>query len=621
MNLKKKIKDKDISIILIIIKNMTFLFACILFFQCFPEYWTNISKNFGNIDIQTVSFLLCTLLAFIIFTAINIAIIYELIYTKWLGLIEMLFYIFIVSLPIFLSHSYKSEFKYIFLLIIIAAVIQYGLHYGLISAILSAAFILGIDIIYAPIINGVNEYFENDLVIVGVFIFIAWILGYYVDLVNENKKEKENQLQLLSSELEVQNIKRNDIEKLLLNNKICYDILFENSENAILVHSDEKIIYANESAAKLLGYDNSMGLDEKPFFNHYAENFMEAAKAKYMNIIDNQLSKIVEEETILNCNGASVTVRNTSSFFIYEGHASVLTFLLDITTEKQLQTLKNTVEKNLKLLNETREFNILITDFFTNISHEIKTPINVIYVAIQTMAMYLDNYSLENIDKCKSYLKIMKQNCFRMIRLVNNLLDITRFDSGFISLNKKNNNIVSVVEDIIQSIAAYIKSKNIELVFDTDVEEKIMAFDSDMIERIMLNLLSNAFKYSHSNGTIMVTLNDMGSDIVITVKDEGDGIPKDKLSVIFERFGQVNTSLSRKAEGSGIGLYLVKSFVEMHHGKITVSSTEGIGTEFTIILPAKLIKDEFNGKGTSFETNIDRINIEFSDIYTFSNDE
>ena len=297
----------------------------------------------------------------------------------------------------------------------------------------------------------------------------------------------------------------------------------------------------------------------------------------------------------------------------------MLTFLLDISSEKQIQNLMKDIETSEKLLTETREYNALITEFLTNISHELKTPINVIYVALQTMNIYFDDYSEKNINKCKSYVKTMKQNCFRLMRLVNNLLDVTKLDSGFLTLNRVNDNIVRVVEDITLSVAAYIESKDIELIFDTDVEEKLMAFDHDKIERIILNLLSNAFKYSPSGGKILVRFEDKGSTIAISVKDEGDGVPEDKLDFIFERFGQVNRSLSRPNEGTGIGLYIVKSFVEMHGGKINVTSKEGVGSEFTIQLPVELIQMEDHMKNTLFETNVERINIEFSDIYEISN--
>jgi len=613
-------QNVKVNIMLLILKNIIILFDCILVYQYLPNYLTNLNGKYSYINVKTTVLTLGILiLIYVVWILINIYIIRKINHIKALNLVEILFYIMIIALPIYLFHAYQSEFKYIFLLVIIATIIQYGLRYGVISALLSVVVILGVDLIYAPNINDINTYFEKDLILAGVFIFVAWILGYYVELENENKREKENQLKSLNTELEEQSMQRNNIEELLLKNNICFDILFENSQNAILVHKDNEIIYANESAIKLLGYEEPIKLDKKVLCNYYAEDKMKVVKEKYLKIINDKLSKVIEEETILNSTGDSITVRNTSSFFIYEGQPSVLTFLLDITTEKQLEILKNDVEKNLKLLNETREFNVLITEFFINISHEIKTPINIIYVAIQSLGMYLDNYDSENIVKCKEYLKTMNQNCFRMIRLVNNLLDVTSFDSGIMKLNKKNHDIVSVVEGIAQSVAVYIKNKNIELIFDTNVEEKIIAFDDDMVERIILNLLSNAFKYTHSGEKIKVNLEDRGSSIIISVKDEGEGISKENLKIIFERFGQVNRSLSREYEGSGIGLYLVKSFVEMHNGKITVNSVEGKGTEFIIVLPVEVVKEEGDyKKAILFKTNIEKVNIEFSDIYNIN---
>ncbi|NRV86921.1 sensor histidine kinase [Clostridium beijerinckii] len=143
-----------------------------------------------------------------------------------------------------------------------------------------------------------------------------------------------------------------------------------------------------------------------------------------------------------------------------------------------------------------------------------------------------------------------------------------------------------------------------------------MGFDHDMMERIMLNLISNALKYSHSKGNIYVDFIDKQTSVIVKVRDEGEGIPKDKLNFIFERFGKVDNTLSRKCEGTGIGLYLVKSFVEMHGGKISVSSVEGQGSEFIIELPVELIKNEEEEDKILFKTNIEKIQIEFSDIYS-----
>ncbi len=613
--------EDSLSDMIAVVKIAIIVFTSIILYINLPKYWVDLNiKNNGQFNLYTTAFFLCiTGICYMIWFIINRKISQPLNIFRISWLFENIFFIFIISLPIYLSTTYENEYKYLFLLLIISVVIQYGYRYGIITSLLSSFFILGADLLYAPLKDGINLYFQKDLIMTGIFIFIAWILGYYVDMEGENNKKKDETLNILSTELKEQYKQRQNMESLLLKNKICYDMLFENSINAIIVHKEGKIIYANESAARLLSDENAMKLNGKIFYNYYSADIRSSVETKYSNISNNKLSKVIEEEGILNCKGKFIPVRNTSSFFTYQGKPSVLTFLLDITSEKKVETLEHDVEKNLKLLNETREFNTLITDFFTNMSHELKTPVNVIYAAIQTINMYLDNDKLDNIDKCKSYLKTMKQNCLRMIRLINNLLDITKLDYGFIKLNKKNGNIVSVVEEITQSVASYVKSKDIELIFDTNVEEKIMAFDYDKIERIMLNLISNAFKYSNSNGCIYVNLIDKESTVVITVKDEGEGIPKNKLDVIFERFGQANHSLSRQCEGTGIGLYLVKSFTEIHGGKISVVSKEGKGSEFSIVLPVELVKDEDYVDKVLFETNVDRINIEFSDIYSMSN--
>lgn len=133
------------------------------------------------------------------------------------------------------------------------------------------------------------------------------------------------------------------------------------------------------------------------------------------------------------------------------------------------------------------------------------------------------------------------------------------------------------------SVAGYVENKGLELVFDTDTEEKIMACDLDMIERIMLNLLSNSVKFTSPGDSIKVNFIDEGDSVKIVVMDTGIGIPEDKQLSIFERFRQVDRSFTRNHEGSGIGLALVNSLVKMHGGRIELSSELGKGSEFTDI--------------------------------------
>ena len=209
----------------------------------------------------------------------------------------------------------------------------------------------------------------------------------------------------------------------------------------------------------------------------------------------------------------------------------------------------------------------------------------------------------------------MEINSLRLVRLINNLLDSTRIDAGFISFNPINADIVAFIEGICDSIVEFTEFNNMNLVFDTDKEEEVVLFDPDIIERTMLNLLSNAVKFNKKYGNIYVNLCTEDDKVTITVRDEGRGIPKEKVNCIFERFEQVQSKNRTEKQGSGIGLYLVKSLVTLHGGTIKVNSKVNQGSEFIVVIPKQVLKngEEFLMKKNE-EVRYRRANIEFSDI-------
>lgn len=301
-----------------------------------------------------------------------------------------------------------------------------------------------------------------------------------------------------------------------------------------------------------------------------------------------------------------------------------LTVHADINSQDEIGMLTNSfnhmIKENKRLFDEAIKYERLKSEFFSNISHELKTPVNMIFATTQLMSFYnRDSKKDIDINRLDKHINIIKQNCYRLIRLINNLIDITRIDSHFIKVKLQNKDIVETIENITLSTAEYIKSKSRILIFDTEIEEKIMAFDPEFMERIMLNLISNAVKFTKPGDKIEVMIYDGGENILISVKDTGVGIPYDKQEVIFERFKQVDPLLSRRHEGSGIGLSLVKSLVEMHGGNISVKSECNKGSEFLVELPIRLISEEVNLKNHRGdfvqENNIEKIQVEFSDIY------
>ncbi len=227
------------------------------------------------------------------------------------------------------------------------------------------------------------------------------------------------------------------------------------------------------------------------------------------------------------------------------------------------------------------------------------------------------NYKDKNDEQLDRYLDLMKVNSYRLLRLINNLIDVTRIDVGNLKMNFGNYDIVAIVEDITMAAVEYVESKGMTLIFDTDVEEKIIGIDRENIERIILNLLSNAVKFSKDDGTIMVSIHDLGDKVQISVKDNGIGIPEELQEKIFDRFVQGEDLFTRSHEGSGIGLSLVKSIVENHGGKTYVKSIVNGGSEFIVELPNILSKNQFCSTNLyhADKYNLERIKIEFSDIY------
>ena len=289
------------------------------------------------------------------------------------------------------------------------------------------------------------------------------------------------------------------------------------------------------------------------------------------------------------------------------------------------------IEESIRLNNKVSDFNELKikykeikeiekakSQFFANLSHEIKTPINIIYSCIQLLEVNKINGEKALSDAYNKYDNTLKQNCYRLLRLVNNLVDMTKIDSGYMKLIFINCEIVSLVEDITLSIIPYVESKNINIVFDTYIEELEIRCDPESMERVILNLLSNAIKFTNNDGNISVIVEADDKYVFIRVKDDGIGISKDIREDIFNRFVQEDKSLNRKNEGSGIGLALVKSLVELHDGEVYLEDVSE-GSEFVVKLPNIKINEEVNNHNRVMDVEskplVRKINIEFSDIY------
>lgn len=270
-----------------------------------------------------------------------------------------------------------------------------------------------------------------------------------------------------------------------------------------------------------------------------------------------------------------------------------------------------------KHLKDRMKVDSMKNNFIANVSHELRTPLNIIISTIQLFDVYIDNNKLIiNDPSIYSKFDYLKNYSNRLLRLVNNIIDITKLDAGFFTIEKTNNNIVSLIEEITLSTVPYAENREIKITFDTDIEELYIFCDRDRLERVFLNLLSNALKFTPKGGNILVTLIHTSDTLTVTVLDDGIGISQDKQDLIFERFKQAEDQVYRKSEGSGIGLSLCKSMIELHDGTISVESELNKGSKFIVTLPiTDVTSDNINNNLANSLNNT--IQLEYSDFNNF----
>jgi len=435
-----------------------------------------------------------------------------------------------------------------------------------------------------------------------------------------------HELQVHQIELEMQNEELKHANDQAENSLAKYYELYDLAPiGYFTVDEQGKILEVNQASADLLEVKKRHLLNNY-FQNYISEDSLSLFSAFRMKVIDSKVKQNCEirllrkGKTQFHAHITGIVVKSH-----IKSESQMWFSVYDITDRISVEEAKEDArklhdEENNKLLNQMRMFDTLKTEYFANVSHELRTPLNVILSSLKLLELKKSKIQAESALKLDKQISTIKQNSYRLLRLINNIIDITKIESGFFEIHLKDCNIVSIVEDITLSVAEYVEGKGVDLLFDTDVEEKLIACDPDKIERIILNLLSNAVKFTKSGGHISVNVYEREETVEIIVSDTGIGIPRDMQELVFQRFRQVDTSLTKEKEGSGIGLSLVKSLVDMHGGNISLESEYGKGSKFIVQLPVKILGPEenagYNIDNHINQTQIERLSIEFSDIYS-----
>lgn len=432
----------------------------------------------------------------------------------------------------------------------------------------------------------------NDILCIFTFLgYIALIFGLFIEvyfkLIGKNKINEEKKL----SEYKLKNITENILDMLCT------------------IDSKGRITYLNKAFLEAL----ECTLEEA-----IGESYKKFMVNNHLNV-DNVLSGDISKGTLIkhkiSFKGNNEIEVESLIRRLLNDNGEIEGYIVVSRNTKMRRELESLTEK----YNEIKEYNKIRTEFFVNLSHEVRTPINILFSCLQLLNKKRDEGN-DALSECyNKYEKTINQNCFRILRLINNLIDITKIDSGYLNMNFINYDIILLVESITMSVVPYVNTKSINIMFDTNLEENIIKCDPEQIERVMLNLIANSVKFTEPNGEIFVDININEKWVNIRVKDTGIGIPMGMKDIIFERFIQTDKSLNRKSEGSGIGLALVKSIIESHGGMVSLEKSDEKGSVFLVQLP-NIISNEEGVASREIKSNeVDKINqmigIEFSDIY------
>lgn len=352
------------------------------------------------------------------------------------------------------------------------------------------------------------------------------------------------------------------------------DIIYSIHDAVIVTDGFDRLSMANEAAAELFGLDiESAKLKQ-------LEEILGERDPKFVEMIQqSRQSKIPHVRREVNITDTQTKDQRTfdcllSSMFSNDGEVSgVVAVLHDITREKEVSQMKN--------------------EFVSHVSHELKTPL----ASINAYAEMLADGEAEDEDTMKEFCSVIQSQAQRLNRLIEDILNISRIESGLIKVNKENVSLTVLIKDAVEMIKSYAAEKNITVNLKADIVFDQVSADKDMMSQVIVNLLSNAVKYTEPGGEVSIgaEVDESEKTVIVKVTDTGVGIPEDKVDQVFNKFYRVSEN-DKYAKGTGLGLNLVKQIVEnVHDGSVFVKSKVGHGSTFGFKVPLRSnVKAEAN---------------------------
>jgi len=346
-------------------------------------------------------------------------------------------------------------------------------------------------------------------------------------------------------------------------------IIYSIRDAVIVVDEFDKLLMANEAAGRLFNFDFA-GSRHKPI-----GELVDQDKSEFVDILRHSrqskaraTKKEIEflKDAVLKTPYGEPKTYDCIISCVYDQSQQVcgaVAVLHDITREKQIQQMKN--------------------DFVSHVSHELKTPL----ASVTAYSEMLADGEANDEQTIKEFCSVIQSQAKRLNRLIEDILNISRIESGLIKVEKKPVSLTILIEEQLQMMKSYAEEKNIEIIRQKPIVFDQVNADRDMISQVIVNLLSNAVKYTPAGGSVKIEteVDETASLVRVSVTDTGVGIPEDEVEHVFDKFYRVGAN-KKQAKGTGLGLNLVKQIIEkVHDGRVFIRSKVGVGSTFGFELP------------------------------------
>jgi len=363
-----------------------------------------------------------------------------------------------------------------------------------------------------------------------------------------------------------------------------YRLFMKNASEVIaIVNSSGEIVECNRALVELSGYGPDELIGREFFFLTVPERRNESRKT-FSGILRGEVAKL-SEVPYLRKNGGIVYVDLSVSVIKIKGHPYVLAIAHDVTERRSLQekiTIQN--EELLAINQKLRELDELKSEFLGRISHELRTPLSVIMAYTGTLIE--DREQTIEPETRLEFLRVIDLHSNKLLGLINDLLDLSRVEVSQTMLHMSDASVNDVIRISVRIAEPFASQNHVSIETDIDETIPIFSFDPLRVRQACVNLLNNAVKFSPEGSAVVIASRNGEDEVTISIEDHGPGIDGEHLTGLFEKFTQVDGGSTREKDGMGIGLKLVKHYVELHGGRIWVTSEKGKGAVFSFSLPA-----------------------------------